>query len=230
MRPALGTFVEMEISYEGRDSDGIFDEAFEAISRIENLLSFFKVESEVGRFNVLEVGQSLQISPDFSEILQNAAELYFLSGGAFDISQGSGLIFELSLGQVKKIKEGQINLGGIAKGLAVDRAVETLRKFTPSGIVNAGGDLRIFGDVEHKIFFRVPGLKGNHLYDTLLSRGAVATSSIGHETVSVFADTCMIADALTKVVLHGNPAALDRCLHRHSALAHRFENETASNF
>lgn len=58
-----------------------------------------------------------------------------------------------------------IDLGGIAKGYAVDQAIKVLRGFTTagdatsglvSGIVNAGGDLAVFGDLEHVVSVRVP--------------------------------------------------------------------------
>ena len=38
-----------------------------------------------------------------------------------------------------------INVGGLAKGYAVDRAISILRGMVPNGIVNAGGDLFAFG-------------------------------------------------------------------------------------
>ena len=42
-----------------------------------------------------------------------------------------------------------LDLGGIAKGYAVDEAVRVLqRQGLRAGIVNAGGDLRCFGSVE----------------------------------------------------------------------------------
>jgi FAD:protein FMN transferase len=41
----------------------------------------------------------------------------------------------------------RINLNGIAKGYAVDKAVQVLENFgIPNGLVNAGGDLRLFGE------------------------------------------------------------------------------------
>ena len=48
----------------------------------------------------------------------------------------------------------RIDLGGIAKGFAVDRALEALRGFgISSGMVNAGGDLAAFGpDPQRSIF------------------------------------------------------------------------------
>jgi thiamine biosynthesis lipoprotein len=48
-----------------------------------------------------------------------------------------------------------IDLGGIAKGFAVDRAIDVLREYGCSaGEVNAGGDLRVFGPDESVVWIR----------------------------------------------------------------------------
>ena len=51
-----------------------------------------------------------------------------------------------------------LDLGGIAKGYAVDRAVDALRAVgIESAMVNAGGDLRCFGPFAWPVAQRVPG-------------------------------------------------------------------------
>ena len=48
-----------------------------------------------------------------------------------------------------------LDLGGIAKGFAVDQAIHALRRGGCSeAIVNAGGDLRRFGRTPHPIYLR----------------------------------------------------------------------------
>ena len=121
-----------------------------------------------------------------------------------------------------------IDLGGIAKGFAVDRAVTELReRGIAAGSVNAGGDIRVFGPAAQTIWVRQPG-DSQHIVPLVeLQDSAVATSasyfsrqrsahggpdstaivdllsgrSHGHDlSVSVRAADCMTADALTKVV------------------------------
>jgi FAD:protein FMN transferase len=52
----------------------------------------------------------------------------------------------------------ELDLGGIAKGHAIDRAIDTLRELGCSaGLVNAGGDLRVFGERAETVLLRRSG-------------------------------------------------------------------------
>ncbi|HEY2143319.1 MAG TPA: FAD:protein FMN transferase, partial [Candidatus Udaeobacter sp.] len=119
-----------------------------------------------------------------------------------------------------------VDLGGIAKGFAVDRAIETLKhNGVATGIVNAGGDLRVFGSTSQLIHLRHPAQPTRVARAVRLREGAMATSGIYFErrkyrgnyvaplldgrtgqsgrhlnSVSVAAAECMVADALTKIV------------------------------
>jgi FAD:protein FMN transferase len=126
-----------------------------------------------------------------------------------------------------------IDVGGIAKGFAVDRAIEVLRRHgITEGLVNAGGDLAAFGPHPHSIDIRDPrqpdrplcrvGLADAALassagrFDPMLadapagtcvidpSTGGPATAVLG---ATVCAPRCVIADALTKVVMNGGERA-----------------------
>jgi thiamine biosynthesis lipoprotein len=110
-----------------------------------------------------------------------------------------------------------LDLGGIAKGYAVDRAVDALRVAgVEQGCVNAGGDLRVFGPRAERVDVRVHD--GSIVELLELADGALASSGGADRTVSIVAPRCVIADALTKVVL----AAPDACaalLRSHDAAA-----------
>ncbi|MFP5465879.1 MAG: FAD:protein FMN transferase, partial [Gammaproteobacteria bacterium] len=119
-----------------------------------------------------------------------------------------------------------LDLGGIAKGYAVDCAIGALQAAgVAAGRVNAGGDLRLFGGVEEAIHVRHPHAATRLLPLCQLGEGAVATSATyytgrlmdgrtvsplidaatrqpcaGGRSVSVLAGRCAVADALTKVV------------------------------
>jgi thiamine biosynthesis lipoprotein len=117
-----------------------------------------------------------------------------------------------------------LDLGGIAKGFAVDLAVNVLQSArVPSGLVNAGGDLRVFGSKAQDIQVRNPAKPHEVINLGMMREGAIATSGlyfarrdktsksyivnpINHEHIefsdsySVIADQCVYADALTKVV------------------------------
>jgi FAD:protein FMN transferase len=119
-----------------------------------------------------------------------------------------------------------IDLGGIAKGFAVDCAIGTLKNANVEvGLVNAGGDLRVFGLQEEAVRVRSPldpsrsigmiSLKNRALatsatyFSRMKSRGQIRSALIDGQTqkpfiddvsVTVGAEDCMTADALTKVV------------------------------
>ncbi len=172
-RLAMGTTVTITALHHGeRQAGRAIEAAFAEIERIEAALSIYRDSSEVNR---LMRSRSIEAGPDLLTVVR-AAQLYHdLSGGAFDItvepvlevydrafdrrerppaaaeidSARSLVGFErLSLsGNTITLAEGtRIDLGGIAKGYIIDRAVETLRRRgIRNGLVNAGGDIRAFG-------------------------------------------------------------------------------------
>ncbi len=152
------------------------NDAFAEMERVEKLMSRWIPESEVSRINRWAGVRPVKVSTEVREVIQRAGEISKASGGYFDISvgglldlwgfEGSGgrvpakVEIEQALGSVGygaihmdeeastvELRRGmRIDLGGIAKGYAVDRAYEVL---TSRGygnvIVNAGGDMRVGG-------------------------------------------------------------------------------------
>ena len=118
-----------------------------------------------------------------------------------------------------------LDLGGIAKGYAIDAAVAALRSHgVVSGVVNAGGDLRAFGPRTHPVQLRFDGGVRTvaRLCDGAFAascsgaavhvdprRGGFAGAGRPARTVAVHAPTAVLADALTKVALLC-PATADR--------------------
>jgi FAD:protein FMN transferase len=148
----------------------------------------------------------------------------------------------LPAGAVRWRKKGWIDLGGIAKGYAVDVAVAALRsQGMTHGLVNAGGDLRGFGGQPWPIQIRAPDQPTMLLNAGSLCDAAIATSAgyfcsaragstvvapivdpasrrcvAWNSSISVVASHCMAADALTKVVRLA-PAALPALLDHYDA-------------
>ena len=133
-----------------------------------------------------------------------------------------------------------LDLGGIAKGYAVDAALAVLRDAgLASARVNAGGDLARFGDAAAPVQVRHPLVPTQMLHLAELQNGAVATSAgyyqhgasplrhpgsgaelCRHDSISVLAPDCMTADALTKIVA-AEPARAPALLARYRAQALR---------
>jgi len=214
-RPLLGTLVEVGVC--GAADDIAFawcDAAFAAIAGVQRQLSRFDAASDVARFNAMAAGGWLDVQADTAVVLDAARQLFDGSGGAFDISLGSGG-WRLHERRLHKLHDAaHIDLGGIGKGHAVDRAVQALRAAgAAGGWVNAGGDLRSFGAATVALQLR-DERRGGVVEFGRLHDGAFATSHFGDGTrsqlsatsastqahVSVAAPSCLLADALTKVV------------------------------
>ncbi len=107
--------------------------AFDLIDRLERELSRFLTNSDIARVNGLAAGQRTRVSPSTLECLVIARHMFDLTGGAFDISIGTGLpSLEFDAGDltVKATRDGvRVDLGGIGKGYAVDRMAELLEEW-----------------------------------------------------------------------------------------------------
>ena len=117
--------------------------AFDLVDRLEQELSRFIANSDISRVNHLAAGQSTRVSPWTMECLEIARHIYDLTGGAFDVSIGSGLErLELVPDEftVHAREAGaRLDLGGIGKGYAVDRMAEVLEEWEiPRALVHGG--------------------------------------------------------------------------------------------
>jgi thiamine biosynthesis lipoprotein len=244
-RPLLGTFVEIQVSGTADLQPGV-EAAFVAIEQVQQLMSFHDRESELSRINRDAFYKPVRVHPWTWRVLKSAREFSRDSDGIFDITTGRQLVkwnylprFDSHIGSgswrdlifeenryVRFRRPLIIDLGGIAKGFAVDRAVETLRRHgLTTGIVNAGGDLRAFGSGSHLVHVRNPteparvagavrlsgramATSGNYFarkkhrgrYVSPLLDGRTGRAAREQISVTVAAADCMTADALTKIV------------------------------
>ena len=216
-RPQLGTLVEIGAAGERHANEAIAG-AFLRIAQVESALSRFDAQSSIGRFNQARAGAQIDIGEDARVVLDAASELFAASDGLFDVSLGSGGDgWACDGGALRKYRDGvRLDLGGIAKGHAVDVAVLALQRAgVEAGWVNAGGDLRVFGALVLPIDLRDERRGGVRRF-AMLEDGAFATSrltstppgrpSSRHSSTdaakhaSVAAERCLWADALTKIV------------------------------
>jgi len=215
-RPLLGTLVEIGVP---AGADAAVDAAFATIAAIQARLSRFDAASDIAHFHALPPGEGLEVDPHTATVLAAAQLLHEASGGLFDISLGSAPHGWRCDGRwlVKLDAAVRMDLGGIGKGYAIDEAVDALRRTgCTAGWVNAGGDLRVFGDIDVPLELRDEVNGGVRRFGTLAD-GAFATSG-GPAHVSVAAPLALWADALTKVVAASGNAA-HPLLARHMATA-----------
>jgi FAD:protein FMN transferase len=221
-QPWLGTIVSIELAEDDDParSAHAFTRAFAAIERVHTAMSAQLPTSDVARFNRAREGAVFACDPWTVRVLQLAARLRRASGGLFDVALGTARASAYGMVDprhvIKLDRKAQIDLGGIAKGYAVDRAVATLRCCgIKRGLVNAGGDLRAFGPGRWPILVRGAGalalergalatsqyLAGRSPYrnDALITPATGAVREIDR-AITVAARNCALADALTKVI------------------------------
>ena len=240
-RPLLGTFVEIQA-----DSEAAIEAGYTAIAEVHRLMSAHEPDSDLSRVNCLAHLGPVQLHPWTALVLEGALFWAKESQGAFDpVRAGKAALesgylprypgqpeptaahwswLELQGRSVRLLKPGCIDLGGIAKGFAVDRAIEALRRAgADRGLVNAGGDVAAFGPQPCPVQIADPLTRSPGI-EIALDNEALATSAMldggwthlpGADrrwlSASVHARSAMDADALTKVLISGSPRA-HRCL------------------
>ena len=263
-RPLLGTVVAVRVEGAAGWIDDAIERAFDAVADVQRRMSFHDPDSELSRLNRAAVQAPQAMSASTWRVLRAALALARASDGLFDPAIGGRLVAwqqlpapdsadvdpaatwrDVELGhdcRVRFRKPLWLDLGGIAKGYAVDRALAVLRASgMRGGVVNAGGDLRVFGDALEVVHVREPNDPARSRPLLHLRDGAVATSagyfstrdgrtalvdtcgngSLGHDvSATVCAPRALWADALTKVVLADADAAVPllRRLHAQAAV------------
>lgn len=200
--------------------------AFAALAEVAARLHPQAPGSDLQHIARAPLGARVPVHRGTYALLHFAQRLHALSGGLFDpcLPALPGRLADLELtdeGGPRVICHAPLALdcGGIGKGFAVDCAIEALRAGgCESGLVNAGGDLRVFGARCETILLRRAGAA----YEPLtLHEAALAVSErdapqapSGHRGyyartpaaatrryAAVRAGSAMAADALTKCVL-----------------------------
>lgn len=238
-RPLLGTIVEITV-YAATEACALraSTAGFGAIADVHRLMSFHEPDSDLSRINRHAHTRAVEIDPRTFAVLRRAHFHSIASQGIFDCTVGGALLAHGALprssalhpdthatfrdvallpgNRVRLRRPLAIDLGGIAKGFAVDEAIAAIvRSGAQAACVNAGGDLRVFGDHEWPIALRtragfasLPALRNRALAtsaDTFADDGAIVDPATGTlcrspQSVSILAPTCIDADALTKVV------------------------------
>jgi thiamine biosynthesis lipoprotein len=128
---AMATVFEVHVVHQdGRYAAQAAQAAFDLLDRLERELSRFLPNSDITRVNHLAAGQSTRVSQSTLECLVIARHMFDLTGGAFDVSIGTGLAsLEIDPDEcaVRATRDGvRLDLGGVGKGYAVDRMAELL--------------------------------------------------------------------------------------------------------
>lgn len=206
----MGTVVRVELWHtDAAKADAAMAAVMAEMHRIDEAMSPYKEQSELSRINREAAKGPVVISQEMVELLARSIEFSKLSDGAFDITFSSvGYLYDYrkhvkpSDAEVVKALPGinyrhllldpehrtiryardgvRIDLGGIAKGWAVDRCIAMLKKLgMTNAMVMAGGDTRLLGDRRGRpwnVGVRDPRQKGAVAIVLPLADTAVSTS------------------------------------------------------
>ena len=237
--------------------------AFDEIERIHQTLSFHQLDSELSALNIALItapNAQFTMSADLQNVVTFAQQVFEQSNGYYDISIAAPLVASKHLPShlfadkaallaqqfgcfadvnlegnlISSAKPIFFDLGGIAKGYAVDQAISLLPKEI-TGSINAGGDMRVINwqkqTVEIKYNQRNSALKKLPMLNTAVASSGSYYQENGSQyfdpktkcyvkvngSTSVFADSAMVADALTKVIVLMNRKDAEKVLNHFSA-------------
>jgi thiamine biosynthesis lipoprotein len=233
-RPLLGTFVEIET-----EDEAAIEAGFAAVATVQELMSAHEPASELSLVNRKAHLELVPVSEWTAAVLMRAIHWSRVSEGRFDVVRAGASALSLAaiplhpgqpspdpaadwtdLAVERRMasldRPACLDLGGIAKGFAVDRAVEAMQAAgAVRGLVNAGGDIRSFGPEPWPVDIVEPGSRRS-VATVELQNASLATSaglllegalSFDHVlaarqwiSVTVCTSICCDADALTKII------------------------------
>lgn len=260
----MGTRIAVEVWHEDpARAESAIDAVIAEMRRIDELMSVYKPESQLSRVNREAAAGPVKVDPELARLVARALEFSEMSGGAFDITYASvGYLYDYRAGKhptdaeiqaalpsinwrhvvvdsgsytIRFLQPGvRIDLGGIAKGHAVDTSIALLAaRGITNATVTAGGDSRILGDrrgrpwivgIRHpddreRVIARIPledaAVSTSGDYERYFDEDGVRYHHIidpktgksphGVRSVTVIAPTSTLAEGLTKSVFIMGP-------------------------
>jgi thiamine biosynthesis lipoprotein len=203
----MGTRVSVDLwdddEAHGRE---LVDEIMNEYRRIDRDMSTYKPDSEISQVNAKAADGPVRVGEELFTVIARSLELSAASGGAFDITYESvGYLYDFharqrpSAAQISEhlaaidyrhvvldeaahtvrftVPGVRINLGGIAKGYAVEHGAEILRrKGVQHALLNAGGDTRVIGDRRGQPW--IVGIRHPRLANEVVTRLPVVDEAI----------------------------------------------------
>ena len=200
MRPLLGTFVEIGCEQSDKSAEHAIAAAFDVIEKLHHLLSFHEQASDLSRLNQAE-GKATVVHQHTLRVMKLARGMTVASDGLFNCTLGGAMVqngvlpnhsnpnqdgtkasgvandIQINAHTIKLNNSIKITLDGIAKGYAVDCAIAQLKRCgIKAAWVNAGGDLRVYGDLVLPVHRRE--INGGYVSLGGLQNAALATSTV----------------------------------------------------
>jgi len=201
----LGTIVEIQvIDDDEKKAENAITQAFNEIKRIDELFSTFKESSPIWKINNSS-DSVFQIDTEIYNLFLLCDSVSKISENAFDVSldnlskvwgfytnnpsvpsksmidsslelSGWDNVTILTENKISRKKKVGFNFGAIAKGYAVDKAIEILKNYRISqALVNAGGEVKAFGR-KWKVGIQHPREPKQIIEVVIISDNSIATS------------------------------------------------------
>ena len=203
----MGTRVEVQLwAADPGQGEELLQRSMAEFDRIENLMSTYIPESEISRVNRLAYEEPQVISEELYKLVETALRVSEMTDGAFDITYDSvGVLYDFrkrqkpSPGEIREQLHSigyklvildndnrtirfadpgvRINLGGIAKGYAVERVIGILaQNGIAHALATAGGDTRLLGDRRGKPW--IVGIRDPNKSSAVFTRLALEDEAI----------------------------------------------------
>jgi len=179
----MGTFLHVALyGPSSSDAHRAADRAFMLARRLSRQFSRFEPGGEVGRLNAWPARHPFEASLRLRRLLSKALAIWRASDGAFSpaplsASARGPAIRLCDRHVIRENPDAQIDLGAIAKGYIIDEMVVLLRRSgIIGGLVNAGGDIRAFGERTWTLHLRHPHRPGETLGTVRLRNAALCAS------------------------------------------------------
>ena len=181
----------------------VMEEVKDILLSFHKRMSIYESTSEISSLNHMAGSSSLSISPEIYDLIRRSVAYSKLTNGAFDITAlplkkiwqtAEQIPTEAQIYHAKKLVNYRnivfsdnkimlkysgmgVDLGGIAKGFAVDKVVELLKiRGIASGVINFGGSVFVLGE-ERSVGIQTPfGKKGTYIGTIRVKNKAVVTS------------------------------------------------------
>lgn len=169
-----------------------FHDIYSYALKLQKIFDFYDSESEL---SLLNKRRERVVSSDLLYVIKKALYYSKETGGLYDISFGKKILQRKSKKSVcdlncsyKNIEiDGNkvtlnhpdvlIDLGSIAKGYIVDKIAEYLKQLgVESCLINARGDILIFGERQETVYIQHPRDKTKLVHPIKFGKGALATS------------------------------------------------------
>jgi len=206
----MGTRIAVEVWHEdGAAAEAAIDAVIAEMHRVDALMSTYKPESQLSRVNREAAAGPVKVEPELARLVARALEFSGMSDGAFDVTYASvGYLYDYRAGKhptdaeiaaalpainwrhvvvdtaastIRFLRPGvRVDLGGIAKGHAVDSCIALLEaRGVTNATVTAGGDSRILGDRRGRpwiVGIRHPDDRGRVIARIPVEDAAISTS------------------------------------------------------